>query len=249
MKRKHKSKRYFIMIGILFLLICAGIFVQFTPMGYRMTVPYRNFEKIEGNVYIDNTFSGDKNEVIDIIDKAKARVLDFWGELKSSPVIIISDNTNTTKKLGGDHDTTLLVFRGAHCYISISDEYLNVDIVAHEITHAEFYERLYSGMIWPKALVPTWFDEGVATQNDYREQYSEETWHEKTDSGINVIPLEQMDTASKFYAGDVEEKRFRYMISRHEVKNWIERNGMDGLLSLTKKVNQGENFHTLYGAS
>ena len=65
-------------------------------------------------------------------------------------------------------------------YISVSDEYLNIDIIAHELTHAELHTRLNM-----KALksIPTWFDEGLATQNDYREQYGLDAWIEQTDNG------------------------------------------------------------------
>lgn len=245
MKKKIK-KKYIILLGIFLVLLAIGVFFQFTAVGYRLTVPYRNFDKLTNNVYIDQTFSGDKNEVERIVDEAMSRVSDFWGTLESSPVIIISDNEKTLKKLGGDHDTTVIVFFGAHCYISVSGEYLNVDIVAHEITHAELYERLYKGKILPQTLIPTWFDEGVATQNDYREQYSEQIWKEKTNFGENVIALDEMDTYAKFYAGDVEDRRLRYLISRHEVKVWIEQNGMNALLNLIEQVNQGGDFYELY---
>ena len=55
-----------------------------------------------------------------------------------------------------------------------------------------------------------------------------------------------MDTADKFYAGDSEDRRFGYMLSRHEVKKWIEENGMTRLFQLLDQVNRGDDFVTLY---
>lgn len=246
-QKKRKLKRGAIIpVALLVVFIGIGFFFQFSSIGYRMTVPYRNFDEVQDNVYVDDTYSGDKDEVIEIINEATDRVSQFWGEIEASPIVIVSDNISTLSKLGGDHDTTRIVFFGAHSYISISDEYLNVDIVAHELTHAELYERLYKGKIFPKTLIPMWFDEGVATQNDYRKQYGEEAWQEKTESGANVIALNEMDTAAKFYAGDVEDRRFRYLISRHEVKGWIDRNGINSLLELIDQINKGTDFYGLY---
>lgn len=247
-KRKVSKKYLVLMAVIVILLIALVAFFQFTSLGYRMTVKYRNFTEMQKNVYIDNSYSGDRDDVIATINAAKNRISDFWDNIQSSPIIIISDNEKTIAKLGGDHDTSTMVLFRAYSYISISKEYLNIDIIAHELTHAELHARLYKGKL-PQALVPIWFDEGVAIQNDYREQYSEEAWIEKTNNGLHIIALDEMDTASEFYAGQVEDRRFRYVISGHEIKIWIEKNGLDKLIELIDGVNDGENFYELYSGT
>lgn len=55
-----------------------------------------------------------------------------------------------------------------------------------------------------------------------------------------------MDTPAEFYAGNVDDRRLRYLISRHEVKEWIDKNGKDALIQLIEKVNAGEDFYELY---
>jgi len=242
-KVKTRTPIFVTVFGVVWMALF--VFVQFTSVGYRMTIPFRNFTEIQRKVYIDNTYSGNKEEVISVLHTAQDRVSRFWGDVESSPTVIISDNKKTLTKLGGEKDTLTVVFFRAYSYISISSQYLDVDILAHELTHAELHARLYKGKL-PQTLIPTWFDEGVATQNDYRKQYSEETWEEKTNHGSRVIALDDMDTASEFYAEDVENRRFRYMISRHEVKSWIEANGVDKLIELIEGVNAGENFYKLY---
>ena len=99
-----------------------------------------------------------------------------------------------------------------------------------------------------KALknIPTWFDEGLATQNDYREQYSQEVWKEKTNNGKNAIPLEEMDTPAEFYAGTSDDRRFRYVNAKHEVSEWMEIHGQNGLLELFDNLNDGEDFNIAY---
>lgn len=130
----------------------AVIYFQFTSLGYRMTVPYRDFTEIQKNVYVENDYSGDIDEVKSLVDEAGNRVFEFWGNIESTPTVIISDNAETLAKLGGDHDTSTAIIFRAYSYISVSDEYLNVDILAHEMTHAELHARLYKGKL-PQTLI------------------------------------------------------------------------------------------------
>ena len=196
---KVKSKKRSILCCcislILLLLLAAVYFFQFTGLGYRMTVPYRrSFEKATDNIYVNKNYSGNIKEAIQLTEEALERDSVFFGELQctDTTIIIICDDDKLLSKLGGDHDTKTALsalFDMKKNYISVSDEYLNIDIIAHELTHAELHTRLNM-----KALksIPTWFDEGLATQNDYREQYGLDAWIEQTDNGKNALPLEDL---------------------------------------------------------
>ena len=94
-----------------------------------------------------------------------------------------------------------------------------------------------------------WFNEGLATQNDYREKYSEEEWVKQTNNGEKALSLEDMDTSSEFYAGTYEEKQFRYMNAKHEVAEWMAAHGQDGLIDLIERLNTGEEFDSIYNAT
>ena len=235
-------------IAFLILLVAAAVcFFQFTGAGYRMTVPWRaSFEAAADNVYMNRDFAGNRKEAIQLIDRAKARVEAFFGDLRGleDTIIILCDDDRLPAKLGGDHDTINVVFPARKHYISVSDEYLNVDVLAHELTHAELYTRLSASAM---RGIPTWFDEGIALQNDCREQYSEEQWAAQTDSGKNIVALEDMDTPSEFYAGEAADRRFRYLNAKHELAVWMTVHGQHGLLALLEQLNEGADFHTAYG--
>lgn len=83
-------------------------------------------------------------------------------------------------------------------------------------------------------------------QNDYREQYSFKARVEQTDNGSHTVALEDMDEASEFYAGTVEDRRFRYLNAKHEVDEWMETHKRQGLLKLIDKLNNGEAFLIVY---
>ena len=57
-----------------------------------------------------------------------------------------------------------------------------------------------------------------------------------------------MDTPSEFYAGEAEDRRFRYLNAKHELDVWMTKNGQQGLLQLLEKLNYGANFNTAYGS-
>ena len=245
-KNRKKILKCVISAFFLLLVIAAAYFFQFNAVGYRMTVPCRSaFEEIDDNIYINRSFSGSIEEAIGRIDSAKERVKDFFGDLccLEDTVIIICDDDLLLSRLGGDHDTKTCYFPAKKHYISVSDEYFNVDILAHELTHAELHTRLSESA---QKKIPTWFDEGIALQNDYREQYSFETWVKQTDNGSHTVALEDMDEASEFYAGTVEDRRFRYLNAKHEVDGWMETHKRQGLMELIDKLNNGEAFLIAY---
>ena len=248
---KVKSKKKIILCCcisfILLLLLTAVWFFQFTSLGYRMSVPYRSsFEKVSDHIYANKNYSGNIKEAIQLTEEALERDRAFFGELQctetTKTIVIICDDDKLLSKLGGDHDT-ITSFDPKKNYISVSDEYLNIDIIAHELTHAELHTRLNMNAL---KRIPTWFDEGLATQNDYREQYGLEAWIEQTDNGKNALPLEDMDTGSEFYAGTVEDRRFRYLNAKHEVGIWMDTHQQKGLLELFDKLNNGEDFDIAY---
>ncbi len=120
------KKKHVIIVTIALMLILIGIFfIQFTSLGYKMTVPLRGYTQAKENIYVDKDFNGDSSKVLSIIDEANKRLATFWGgNTKSKPRIIISDNEKKLKKLGwaggSTAITTTAVFFGAHSYVVIS---------------------------------------------------------------------------------------------------------------------------------
>lgn len=96
----------------------------------------QKFQKI----YIENGWNKDKEQLLAIVNEAKQRVNIFFGEVKSSPIIIICDNNKKIERLGRDHNTLTIMMNGVNSYISLSSEFLSVDILAHEMTHAQSFK-------------------------------------------------------------------------------------------------------------
>ena len=188
---RAKKKRVLLFITILLILAAVvGAMFQFTQFGYLTTVPYRSaFTEIASHVYINRDYAGDRQELLEMIEQAKDRVRAFFGELhfQDETILIICDDEKLTRKLGEDHGTVIFSFPAEAHYICISEEYLELDILAHEITHAELRSRLSAKA---QKAIPTWFDEGLALQNDYRERYRtprQSSMRGKRRTGVSVI--------------------------------------------------------------
>ena len=247
MRAKKKKALLFITI-LLMLAAVVGAMFQFTQFGYLTTVPYRSaFTEIASHVYINRDYAGDRQELLEMIEQAKDRVRAFFGGLlfQDETIFIIYDDGKLTRKLGEDHGTVVFSFPTETHYICISDKYLELDILAHEITHAELRSRLSAKA---QKAIPTWFDEGLALQNDYRESYSEAQWIAQTDNGKHTVALEDMDTPAEFYAGEVEDRRFRYLNAKHELDVWMTAHGQQGLLDLLEELNGGADFNSAYSS-
>ena len=245
--KKRKSFLIIIILALVALVAAAVYFFQFNQYGYIMTVPYRSaFTEIADHVYINKGNIQNHQEILELIEQAEERDRSFWGDLRylDETIFIICDDEKLIRKIGEDHATVTISFPSEKHYICISDEYLELDILAHEINHAELRVRLKSRA---QAKIPTWFDEGLALQNDYREIYSEEQWISQTDNGKSVVPLEDMDTPAEFYAGEAKDRRFRYLNAKHELNVWLAVHGQQGLLELIDKLNEGEDFNMAYG--
>lgn len=244
---KNKKIIPIIILAVLLLpIIAVFCFCQFTKVGYLLSLPLRpEFQLIEPNVYMNTGNSLSPDEVRDITAQAKARVTEFFGGMNclDSTTLIICDDENISKKIGRNETFSNFILEKRD-YICLSNDYFNVDVVAHEFTHAELHSHLS-----PEAQrrIPAWFDEGFATQNDYRAKYDYEVWAEKTDNGKNVTPLEDMDTIKEFQCSNEEERQFHYLCAKHEVREWLDAHSVRELLVLAEKVNGGEDFHTLYG--
>jgi hypothetical protein len=247
---KKTKKKHIIVSTIALMIIFIGVFcIQFTSLGYKMTVPLRWYTQVRENIYVDKDFNRDSSNILPIIDEANKRLVTFWGDTESKPKIIISDNEKKLKKMGWTGNSALTataVFFGAHSYVVISPKGLNIDVVAHELTHAELHCRLHKGKILPKKLIPIWFDEGIATQNDYRERYNYDAWVKATNNGKNITDFSQLKNSSQFYNPNIDIRRYNYIISKHEVREWLKIHSVDDLIALINAVNEGKSFNKLY---
>lgn len=85
-----------------------------------------------------------------------------------------------------------------------------------------------------------WFNEGLATQVDYRDNYSIEAWNRITSNGSDIRDVQKLSTSKLFYDIDPLGRRDNYTLAKHEVKQWYEKAGTEGLVELINRFKKGK---------
>jgi hypothetical protein len=205
-------------------------------------IDYSDFKK-DGRLYYDTAASSKSIDSLKfIIDSASKRVANFWGEKKSDPTFIYCVSDSEFKKYGDnnlDPATTHYKFGN---YIVINKDGIDLNIIAHEMSHAEFKERI--GYFNEVSKIPTWFDEGLAMQNDYRNYYSADSLRAVSDDLKNLPNLDSLQTVKEFWSGTQSRVRLNYMTAKYDVKQWYTKPKADSLIAA---LNSGKSFKEAYG--
>ena len=177
--------------------------------------------------------------LIDYSDFKKDCRLYFNGNTPQNKV----EKDEDFKKFGGPYPVPALTHIKLGSYIVISTQGVDLDIISHEISHAEFYERI--GFYNWSFKIPRWFDEGLAMQNDYRNYYSEDTLKFKSNNYKNLPDIKKLKSGKQFNEeGSPEQVMLNFMTAKHEVKNWYTKEKLDKFI---KDINSGKTFDEAFG--
>lgn len=229
---------------VFFIIIPIAAFAHFLifPQQTRsILIDYSNFKK-DGRLYFNPNTSQSKIDTIkSLMQQASLRVAAFWGEKTCNPKFIYCDNAADFKKYGSPYSAPALTHLKLGSYIVISNGGVNLDIIAHEMSHAEFYERI--GFYNWSFKIPRWFDEGLAMQNDYRNYYSEDTLKARSDNYRKLPNVKNFKTDGQFYEGTGEQVMLNFMTARHEIKNWYSKKKLEKLI---ENLNSGKSFEEAF---
>jgi hypothetical protein len=244
MKKFKKIIRKFFLIFIIIIPVSAFAHFIFFPQQTRsILIDYSNFKK-DGRLYFNSNTPQNKIDTLkSLLDLASMRIAAFWGQQTCNPKYIYCDSDDDFKKFGSLYPVPALTHIKLGSCIVISNQGIDLDILAHEISHAEFYERI--GFYNWSFKIPRWFDEGLAIQNDNRNYYSEDTLKFKSNNYKNLPDVKKLKTGKQFNEeGSHEQIMLNFMTAKHEVKNWYTKEKLDKLI---KDINSGKNFEEAFG--
>lgn len=194
------------------------------PLGY---------DEIRPNIFVAN---GNQRtpESLHFIGDGARRVSHTFGATIASPMIILTDSAQESKKFFASGTATSHVSLFTTCIV-VGPKGQNVDVLAHEFVHAEIYARL-GWKVWVLDM-PRWFEEGVSLLVDLRDPFLPEN-----------ISLEQSDIEAVkniFYGHDFyNENAFRnYQAARLAVDSIDKREFYANL----EKMKQGHKFENVFG--
>jgi len=242
-----KPKKIIWRIVLVFLIVIPvstfAHFIFFPQQTRSILIDYSNFKK-DGRLYFNSNTPENKVDTVKLlIALASDRVAEFWGQKTCNPKFIYCESEGDFKKYGSPYKVPALTHIKLGSCIVVSNQGIDLDIIAHEISHAEFYERI--GFYNWSCKIPRWFDEGLAMQNDYRNYYSEDTLKLKSDNYKNLPDVKKLRSGKQFNEdGSQEQIMLNYMAAKHEVKNWYTKEKLDQLI---KDINSGKTFEEAFG--
>jgi hypothetical protein len=242
MTKLKKIIRRTVLIFLIVIPISAiAHFISFPQETRSILINYSNFKK-EGRVYFNaSTLHNKIDSLKSLITLASIRIDNFWGQKTSNPKFIYCDNEDDFKKYCINPSAPAVAYLKLGSVIVLSADAMDLDIIAHEFSHAEFYERI--GFYKFNYKIPSWFKHGLAMQNDYRDYYSDDTLKVKSGNFKNLPDIKSFKSDGQFYAGSHQQIMLNYMTAKHEIKNWYTKEKLDKFI---KDINSGKTFEEAF---
>ena len=241
-----KLKKVIIRASLVFIILIPiaafAHYIIFPQETKSILIDYSNFKK-DGLVYFNVLTPQNKIDSLkSLINQASIRINNIWGLNTSNPKFIYCANNEDFKKYCYNPSVPAVTYAKLGPVIVLCADAMDLDIIAHEFSHAEFYNRI--GFYNWTFKIPTWFDEGLAMQNDYRDYYSEDTLKAKSENFKNLPNIKNFKSGSHFLSGSHEQIMLNYMTAKHEVKNWYTKEKLDKFI---KGINSGKTFEEAFG--
>ena len=206
-----------------------------------------------GFVIEEPVMQGDVSEVKALKEQATRRLSGVWPVRASDPELWICRSDVCNQRLGGGSP---LGQSFGYSRTLLSPGGRTVEILAHELWHAEFWHRI--GLM-NVSKVPRWFDEGLAVWISQDPRYDEAMYQRVLAQGIappslnTLLSFKDWDAAIGRYgdhlkATDSEAIHVVYPTAGHEVRRWLNIVGVEGLRRMVNELASGADFSTVYAA-
>jgi hypothetical protein len=182
--------------------------------------------------------NAERQAMLEIQTQAKTRITNMFGAPRAKPLVVFLNNPATifTFKSNGYGSTH---FVGPRVCVILGPQGTNVDVVAHELLHAELSE--WVGPWRRSSEIPAWFDEGLAMQVDFRSRYDSSRIVDATE----LASLRTLRSMDQFNAGNDEEITRHYARSKRAVAQWLEKIGRSNLYSKLERIRAGESLDSV----
>lgn len=125
-------------------------------------------------VVLPDSGTGQQTAYHQLVMEGQRRISETFGRPQAKPMVVFFNRAKTfwPLRLNPYGQTATL---GSKACLLIGPYGQNLDVVAHELMHAELHHRVG---FWKKFReIPAWFDEGVAMQVDFRRKYDTKAEH------------------------------------------------------------------------
>jgi len=213
-----------------FALAVSGVTYAYANVVRLVLIDYSDFREVDGNTYISNELPADAEQKVSaLLVGARNRIAAHYGNSNAEPVIIVLGSQEELKNYGLNDSPGMLLFVPWNSYVLLNYQMADVNVVAHELVHAEIVHRV--GYLKRQFNIPTWFDEGAAMQVDYRPEYDSVTAVNQAE----FLRLTSLDTPGKFWGRNTDQNVRNYRVSKSAVSE-IFKHSDESLYSILAKV-------------
>jgi hypothetical protein len=199
-----------------------------------LLIGFAEFRRLSDGSFTESESEVDQQRYVQLSQHARARIESTFGAFESKPILVFFDQPDGFGpfRLNAYGSTQ---FIGSRACVFVGPKGQNVDVVAHELMHAEIHHRV--GYLKRFMQLPAWFDEGVAMQVDYRPQYSL-----SPKDAPKTAYVRDLTTYSTFFKGDDQALTRNYASAKHEVASWLSKIGSASLYSRLQRMRNGQSF-------
>jgi hypothetical protein len=172
-----------------------------------------------------------------LLSDSRARIQSSFGSLRSKPMVVFFNESNAFWPLKpNEYGSTSFI--GSKVCVIVGPKGQNIDVLAHELMHAEIADRVGYWRRWTQ--LPIWFDEGLAMQVDYRPDYN----LSESDSS-DADDVKSLRSASEFFAPTDALLTKNYASAKVVVKKWVADVGSSKVYRQLERVRAGESFESM----
>jgi len=228
-------KKTIVISSLLFVVSVVYLQAKFLHSSF---IGFSNYTQIQNNIYLDNEFTQKEIEDIkSLIYNAKKRIETTFGELQSTPTIIVSKTKQHTLKYGNRVGLTYISPIGS--FVVIGDKGINIDVIAHELLHAETAYRL--GYFTRQFKFPVWIDEGMSMQVDYRKKYIVDTLSSK-----EIQRVQTLKSVDSFFGHDAKQVIKNYQGAKYVMAKFLQQNPQINVFELLQEFKEGKEIEELF---
>jgi hypothetical protein len=193
-------------------------------------VPYSDFRRLADRLFASPSFANaDSERLASMIKEAEARVAVLFDGYTANPRIIVAADPESANRYSFNLHATIHPTPFGPAYVVLGPEGLwNIDVIAHELAHAEHLERVGILSWW---LTPAWIREGLAMQVDHRPKYSELALGRALAAGESAPNVTELVSFKQFSRGNLA---LNYAAARRAVSIICRQLGPEGLSSLVR---------------
>jgi hypothetical protein len=206
-------------------LVVAATTLAVTVAGYAYASPSSAVCALAGAIPVPVPTGAETS----LVTLARQRIAGSFGEPNADPVILFWQDGLLARLALNRTGSSL--FLGPRACVFIGPDGRNVDVVAHELMHAEVFQRIGP---WARLFrLPAWLDEGIAMQVDGRSGY-------QLPAGEPSDFVRQLTTPAQFFvAGDKALTR-NYAAAKSQVAMWLAKSGKRSLYPALGRIRAGQ---------